>query len=600
MKKFNWINYYFNIEPATLITKDLLKHYIHQFWKNVVNKLEDNHHVIVLARVKYTNGQVATIDTLQKLNKKDDKYFLERLLTKLELKDDSYISHPIERMIFSYGIREGLSPEKGIITDVNYQTFNKYKLPITFNPIKYGKIIKVVNNQYIIQISETNLAIIDHEPNNINKIELFKKGELCLEWTDRYINENTFIREIGQKEFTFVNGELKLLTIKKDNKFITPIKKHKQINNKILTMDIETRVINNDHHPYCISIYDGLITKSFFITNYINIEEMMVDSLKFVCQWKYDNHKVYLHNFAKFDSIFLFKVMIKIGTINPIIHKGKFISIQFRYNNYVLEFRDSYLLLPSSLRKLGQSFNVDMKKGLFPHLFVNDPSISLDYDGLIPSISNFIDVSIDDYIHYMKDFLLNNKSWNLKSEAIHYCELDCISLYEILVKFNHIIFDKWNLNINSYPTLPSLSFAIFRAHYLKENTIVDITGKIYEDIKKSYTGGAVDMYIPQNESHEKVYGYDVNSLYPSQMKDKLMPVSDIVYFEGDIRKYEPNSFGYFYCKIKTPDNLEHPILQSHHKTKDGIRTIAALGEYEDMIFSMEMDNAMKIGYNIEI
>jgi hypothetical protein len=186
---------------------------------------------------------------------------------------------------------------------------------------------------------------------------------------------------------------------------------------------------------------------------------MITASMKYLCQWKYDNHKVYLHNFSKF------------------------ISIQFNYNDYIVEFKDSYLLLPSSLRKLGQSFNIDMQKGLFPHLFVNDPSNSLDYDGYVPNHFNFIDVSIDDYLNYIKDFI--NKSWNLKSEAIKYCELDCISLYKILMKFNNIIFNKWSLNITNYPTLPSLSFAIFRAHYLNVNSIVNITGKIYDDIKKS-------------------------------------------------------------------------------------------------------------------
>lgn len=584
MKKFNWINYIFNIEPAALITNDLLKHYIHQFWKNVVNKLEDNHHIIVLARVKYTNGQVATIDTLQRLNKEDDKYFFERLLAKLEIKDDSYISHPIERMILSYGIREGLAPEKGIITDVNYQIYNKYKLPITFNPIKYGKIIKANNNEYIIQVNNTNLAIIEHEPNNINKVELYNKGNLLLEWIDKYIDDNTFIREIGNKVFRFVNGNQTLMTITHDNKFIKPIKKVKDINNKILTMDIETKLKSIDdghnsiHSPYCFSIYDGTIAKSFFINDYDNKENMIIDSLKYLCQYNYDNHKVYLHNFAKFDNIFLFKTMVKMGIVNPIIHKGKFISIQFKYKDYTIEFRDSYLLLPSSLRKLGQSFSVDRTKGYFPHLFVNNDQ-SLDYNGKIPSHNYFIDLSLDEY-----NKLNHNYNWNLKEEAIKYCELDCITLYLILIKFNILIFNKWNLNINNYPTLPSLAFALFRAHYLKENTVVDISGKIYKDIKQSYTGGAVDMYIPQKENNEKIYGYDVNSLYPSQMKDKLMPVSDIVYFEGDIRKWVPKAFGYFYCKIKTPDNLDHPILQTHIKTKDGIRTIAALGEYEDMIF----------------
>jgi hypothetical protein len=56
----------------------------------------------------------------------------------------------------------------------------------------------------------------------------------------------------------------------------------------------------------------------------------------------------------------------------------------------------------------------------------------------------------------------------LKDETIKYCIQDCISLHQVLSRFNELIFDKYNLNINNYPTLSSLSFGIYRAHYLKD------------------------------------------------------------------------------------------------------------------------------------
>jgi hypothetical protein len=43
--------------------------------------------------------------------------------------------------------------------------------------------------------------------------------------------------------------------------------------------------------------------------------------------------------FAKFDAIFLFKILVKIGIVSPIINKGSLISIQFNSNNYILYFR---------------------------------------------------------------------------------------------------------------------------------------------------------------------------------------------------------------------------------------------------------------------
>ena len=108
------------------------------------------------------------------------------------------------------------------------------------------------------------------------------------------------------------------------------------------------------------------------------------------------------------------------------------------------------------------------------------------------------------------------------------------------------------------------------------------------------------MYIPQNPEGVKIYAYDVNSLYPFIMNEYDMPVGKPTLFYGDIRKIDPNAFGFFYCKIKTPDYLDHPILQTHVKINNSNRTIAPLGQWEDMIFSAELDNAVKFGYQFEI
>ena len=84
------------------------------------------------------------------------------------------------------------------------------------------------------------------------------------------------------------------------------------------------------------------------------------------------------------------------------------------------------------------------------------------------------------------------------------------------------------------------------------------------------------------------------------MAKTLMPIGKPIAFSGDIRKVEPNAFGFFYCKITSPDNLLHPILQRRIKTANGLRTIAGLGSWTGWIFSAEMDNAMKFGYQFEI
>ena len=192
-------------------------------------------------------------------------------------------------------------------------------------------------------------------------------------------------------------------------------------------------------------------------------------------------------------------------------------------------FRDSYLLLPSSLRKLAKSFNV-INKSYFPFKFVNNSDNILNYVGPIPSIDMFDNISMEDYSKLSQSFGAPN-NWNLKSECIKYCENDCITLHQIISSFNALIFSRFKFNINKFPTLPSLAFGIFRSKFLSKNLIPKYTGAMYYDIKKSFLGGHTDLYIPYGEN---LNHYDVNSLYPYVMAKKDMPMAPIRWFDGNI------------------------------------------------------------------
>lgn len=268
---------------------------------------------------------------------------------------------------------------------------------------------------------------------------------------------------------------------------------------------------------------------------------MVKDAMNDICVKKYRNYRIYLHNFSKFDGFFLLKYLSNIGFCDPIIHKGKIISVQFTYKNYTVYFKDSYLLLPASLHSLSKSFNVKSPKGIFPYL------VSMNYKStIVPEIKYFSNITLEEYNNYKDQY--KNKIWNFKAESIKYCQLDCLSLYQVLIKFNKLIFDRFSLAINKYPTLPSLSFAIFRTHYNKEEKIHMLSGNIYNDIKKSYTGGAVDMHLPINENlhGEQIYAYDVNSLYPFVMHKYKLPIGSPTYFKGNIFKLDPDAFGFFF------------------------------------------------------
>jgi hypothetical protein len=550
--------------------KDLINNQIHNFFNEIkhdislINRNVKNKHLLILFRVQYTNNTIATIGKLQRINLNDSEIsqYIEFLSDLINFKDDHYKLEHIKNIIFSFAIKDGNINNNFKKFDEELHNNNKtmsffhYKLPIEFNPLKYEKVIKISKYDYIVPLKNEYFIQIKVVNSFTNKCKLYKKNQLILEYIDKKINDNIFTRTINNNKYTFYNANLELKESFKKTKFINRCYAYAKNNSKkqdfnFITLDIETYLDKNNYHiPYCICIYDGIENKSFYLNDFKSSDDMLINAIKSISIRKYKNYNIYAHNLSSFDGIFLLKILNKIGIVEPVIKDGRIISINFTFEStgkriYTLRFFDSYLLLPNSLRKLGNSFNVSTLKGNF------DPTI----------------IDKNNYISY-------------KNEVIDYCRDDCISLYQILIKFNKLIFDNFNISIKNFPTLPSLTFTNFKSNYLQEDQIAQLSGVIEKNIRKSYTGGAVDMYIPFNNINilENLIVLDVNSLYPFVMKKFEFPVGEPTYFEGDITKINKDAFGIFYCEIKAPKKLEHPIIQTHTKTRCGIRTIAGLGE----------------------
>ena len=255
------------------------------------------------------------------------------------------------------------------------------------------------------------------------------------------------------------------------------------------------------------------------------------------------------------------------------------------------------------MRKLCNAFSVPTPKGYFPFKLAK-----IFYTGVLPKFEYWTGISKSEYESIATQY--KHKMWNFQEEAIKYCKLDCLTLHQIINKFNDLIFKEFKVNVHSALTLPALAMRIYKTHYMPKNTIYQILDKAEFNIRDSYTGGAVDVYVPHNrisgffnkvtKAFINLYYYDVNSLYPYVMAYFDMPIGKPVPFQGNIRKIEPNAYGFFYCNISSPDNIQHPILQRRIKTSSGIRTIAGLGNWDGWISSAEMDNAIKYGYQFEI
>jgi hypothetical protein len=373
-------------------------------------------------------------------------------------------------------------------------------------------------------------------------------------------------------------------------------------------MDIET-IQKKDHPliPYLINAYNGKDHITSYADSSMNQKKLFFNFIKGLLTFFIKRSRrltVYAHNLSGFDGIFLMKHLLAFGKVKPLIFEGQIKSIELTlnivgYQGKTIIFKDSYLLLPYSLRRLCKAFNIEISKGWFPFKLTN-----IYYNGILPAIS-YWNINIEEYETIINKF--TGLSWNFKEEAIKYCKLDCVCLHKILVIFNETMFHKFKINIHSSLTAPSLAMRLFKTEFMPENTIFSIHGKAEQDIRQSYTGGAVDVYIPHSKigsffskTWRTLYYYDVNSLYPTVMARGDMPIGNPTVFEGDIRSINPEAYGFFYCEITSPEQLEHPILQRRIDTSDGTRTIAGLGTWKGWIFSVEMDNAMKYGYTYKI
>lgn len=109
-------------------------------------------------------------------------------------------------------------------------------------------------------------------------------------------------------------------------RYIKPKRGSKKIDKKMVTLDIETRVINNEHIPYLICYYDGNEAYSFYLTDYDSPDEMIKACISSLLVLKYHKHKIYIHNLANFDGIFILRNLVTLGEVKVLLNKGKLIS----------------------------------------------------------------------------------------------------------------------------------------------------------------------------------------------------------------------------------------------------------------------------------
>lgn len=372
-----------------ILNAEILTYYIDKFWNDIFTSIKDNKHLMLLCKVEFNNSEMGyrTIGDLRRVNYEDKEQFIEYLIQRLGILNDSYTSLPISNITFTYFIKDGLASDQDrrLLQDLSDKStfthrFNNMNLPITMKPEEYGNVLVdnfvQIDGQSIHRFmveSGTRTYTIDVSKDGLtNKVKI--QGAVDLQWIDTKISDEVFRREIGKSIIFFMGGERILRKKQLNAKPFNRVSTDNQLNSNFITMDIETVKLDNKITPYLICAYNGID----YITSYANesldqkslFNSFIMGLLSFF-KANSNSITVYAHNLSGFDGILLMKHCLSFGQVDPLLHNGKLISIKLKlniigYKSKTIIFKDSFLLLPLSLRNLCSAFNVTTPKGYFP------------------------------------------------------------------------------------------------------------------------------------------------------------------------------------------------------------------------------------------
>ena len=526
--------------------------------------------------------------------------------------------------------------------------FNQNLLPLTVDTSYYGflitsderlDIIQLINSNIILSKNEKDFVIDDKDkifkytsPNNKNKFIVISK-KLSENIFLRYIfdlNTGIYINKIKDNIYFDVSNR-KILFDRTIGSVTLTIEDQKIIKYKVVNKLDCIKVLKNSNTDRNINIgafdletfidNDGLakvyalgyitnvddIPKLYYLSDNPNLDssELILKCIDDMLVNKYNNYIFYVHNLGNYDIVFLYNVLLNFNlhkgyeyyilkttmrdnTIIKLEIKIKVISTskENKYRYIKISFVDSLNLLNLSLDKLTQEFNIEIRKGNFPHTFVNRNT--LNFIGHKPDFYFYNNLNINDYN------LIPNNNWNLKLECLNYLRKDIIGLYKVMNEFSRLIYIHFNIQMTEALTITRLALNIFKSKYYQNQSIPAIN-KIYlfNFIKEGYFGGITDIYKPYGQ--DLIY-IDVNSLYPYAALNS-MPGSDCYYIESfdDKGLNLDNLFGFFYARVKT-NNLYIGLLPVH---KDN-RLICPNGEFYGIWSSEELKFARSKGYEINV
>lgn len=259
---------------------------------------------------------------------------------------------------------------------------------------------------------------------------------------------------------------------------------------------------------------------------------------------------LYVHN-LNYDGMFILNTL----TLNKFffeafMEKSSIYTITILYNDMKIIFKCSYKILPSSLKKIAESFKLK-KKLPFPYKLINEKNIFNKKEEIFKN-------SFNSEKEYYEFFNVNNKkkTINIKKYTIKYCSRDVEITLNFIKVLQNIIKD---LKINLYKefSAPSLALKIFINKFNKDKIAFMGNKLLTNYLRPHYYGGRCEVYGNPYED-EYIFHFDFPGMYGLCMSEKF-PFGKWE-INNNVSNIEKPGF-YF---IEYSSNLNIPILPFHH------------------------------------
>jgi hypothetical protein len=342
---------------------------------------------------------------------------------------------------------------------------------------------------------------------------------------------------------------------------------------KKLVFDIESKNQKIDKKTYQIPVLMGMCEKieSEYIYTYYEGDDCIKD---FVNKIKTEHYTHIIgFNSGKYDYILIRNELIKQGADIKEYRKSanSLMKAIISFGQYKTEMIDLCNFTLGSLRNNLLTYKCEVSKG------------EIDY--------NLIGVD-------------TSKEFNDK--LIDYCKSDVIGTYQLYEKLEEPYTERGIIFLDLF-TASQGAYKICKNKWsLSKCKVTDrITRKVDDFFRKSIYGGRVEVFkrefksslyekilkgeINYNEVDDYMRALDVNSLYPSAMRNNLYPVGK----EIATSKFINDKLGIYNCKIKKVKNLVYPVCCNKQNGYN-------LDDDEGVYTSVDILQMRKYGYDVKV